>query len=163
MTPPDLRAVENNTLGGDVIRTLKIVPALIVFIGLGSAGFDAVETPKRLSLWPNGAPGSEARRKEPEVAKDYWVRNIHDPSIEVFLPPADRATGAGVVVVPGGGHRLLVYKAEGQEPAEFLNSLGVAAFALKHRLAREEGSTYSIERDVQGRCLPCAAPGAEPG
>ena len=132
-----------------MIRTLKIVPALIVFIGLGSAGFDAVETPKRLSLWPNGAPGSEARRKEPEVAKDYWVRNIHDPSIEVFLPPADRATGAGVVVVPGGGHRLLVYKAEGQEPAEYLNSLGVAAFALKHRLAREEGSTYSIERDAR--------------
>jgi hypothetical protein len=47
---------------------------------------------------------------------------------------ANNATGAGAVVVPGGGHRLLVYKAEGQEPAEFLNSLGVAAFALKHRL-----------------------------
>ena len=66
----------------------------------------------------------------------------------MYLPPPDKATGAGVIVVPGGGHRLLVFKAEGQEPAEFLNGLGVAAFALKHRLAREEGSTYTIERDA---------------
>ena len=51
--------------------------------------------------------------------------------------------------MPGGGHRLLVYKAEGQETAEFLNSLGVAAFALRHRFAREEGSTYSIEREAR--------------
>src|SRR5215831_15794374 len=101
----------------------------------------------RYSLWPNGAPGSEARKNEPEQAQDYWVKNVHDPSITVYLPPPDKATGAAVVVVPGGGHRLLVFKAEGLEPAEYLASLGVAAFALKYRLAREEGSTYSIEKD----------------
>jgi acetyl esterase/lipase len=54
-----------------------------------------------------------------------------------------------VVVVPGGGHRLLVFKAEGVEPAEYLASLGVAAFALKYRLAREDGSTYSIEKEAK--------------
>ena len=103
---------------------------------------------ERLSLWPNGAPGSAPRKSEPEQAKDYWVKNVHDPSVEVYLPPPDKATGAAVVVVPGGGHRLLVYDAEGREPAEFLANLGVAAFALKYRLAREEGSTYTIEGDA---------------
>jgi acetyl esterase/lipase len=103
---------------------------------------------ERLSLWPSGAPGSAARKSEPEQAKDYWVKNVHDPSVEVYLPPPDKATGAAVVVVPGGGHRLLVYNAEGREPAEFLANLGVAAFALKYRLAREEGSTYTIEGDA---------------
>ena len=103
---------------------------------------------ERLSLWPDGAPGSAARKSEPEQAKDYWVKNVHDPSVEVFLPPPDKATGAAVVVVPGGGHRLLVYNAEGREPAEFLANLGIAAFALKYRLAREEGSTYTIEGDA---------------
>jgi acetyl esterase/lipase len=103
---------------------------------------------ERISLWPNGAPGSAARKSEPEQAKDYWVKNVHDPSVEVFLPPPDTATGAAVVVVPGGGHRLLVYNAEGREPAEFLANLGIAAFALKYRLAREEGSTYTIEGDA---------------
>jgi acetyl esterase/lipase len=102
----------------------------------------------RVPLWPNGAPGSEARRTEPEIARDYWIRNIHDPSITVYLPPAGKATGAGVVIAPGGGHRLLVYEAEGKDPAEFLTGLGVAAFVLKYRLAREEGSPYRIERDA---------------
>lgn len=103
----------------------------------------------RISLWPNGAPGSEARRKEPEEAKDYWVKNIHDPSLTVYLPPKEKATGTGVVVIPGGGHRLLVFKAEGVDPAEYLNGLGIAAFVLKHRLQREEGSPYTIERDAR--------------
>jgi acetyl esterase/lipase len=104
---------------------------------------------ERISLWPDGAPGSQARKSEPEVAQEYWVKNVHDPSIEVYLPPPEKATGAAVVVVPGGGHRLLVFNAEGREPAQFLSGLGVAAFALKYRLAREEGSTYTIERDAR--------------
>lgn len=98
-----------------------------------------------IPLWPGGAPGSEKRRGEPEVARDYWVRNIHDPSLTAFLPPPDRATGTAVVIVPGGGHRELVFDAEGVDPAQYLASLGVAAFALKYRLAREEGSTYVLE------------------
>ena len=101
--------------------------------------------PQRVSLWPNGAPGSEARKNEPEQAKDWWVKNIHDPSITVWLPPKDKATGAGVVVAPGGGHRELVFNPEGRDAAVYLNSIGVAAFVLKYRLAREEGSPYSVE------------------
>lgn len=101
---------------------------------------------EQIPLWPNGAPGFESRRNEPEIAKDYWIRNIHNPSITVYLPPKEKATGAAVVICPGGGHRLLVFKAEGDDPARYLNSLGIAAFALKYRLAREEGSPYSLEK-----------------
>jgi acetyl esterase/lipase len=125
---------------------------LTVLAGLVSLALAAAAAPQdhpRVSLWPNGPPGSESRRHEAEVAQDYWVKNVQDPSITVFLPPPEKATGAAVVVVPGGGHRLLVYKAEGEEPAEFLAGLGIAAFALKYRLAREEGSTYTIEGDAR--------------
>ncbi len=106
----------------------------------------AQSTPVQLPLWPNGAPGFESRRAEPEQAKDYWVKNINNPSITVYLPPKEKATGAAVIICPGGGHRELVFNAEGRQPAEFLNSLGVAAFVLKYRLAREEKSPYSLDK-----------------
>ena len=126
---------------GLVVRLLAALSTLTVAA--------AQSKDERLSLWANGAPGSESRRQEPEVAKDWWVKNVHDPSITVFLPPPEKASGAAVVVVPGGGHRELVFNAEGRDPAQFLAGLGIAAFALKYRLAREEGSTYSIERDAR--------------
>ncbi len=101
--------------------------------------------PITIPLWEKGAPGFESRKDEPERAKDWWVKNIHNPSVTAFLPPKDKATGCAVVIAPGGGHRELVFNAEGVEAAQYLASLGVAAFALKYRLAREEGSPYKLD------------------
>lgn len=98
-----------------------------------------------IHLWPNGAPGFEDRRDEPELAQSYWVRNIHNPSITVFPAPKEKANGAAVLIVPGGGHRELVFGAEGVEPAKFLNDLGITCFVLKHRLPRETNSPYSLQ------------------
>ncbi len=104
---------------------------------------------EQIPLWPNGAPGSESRKNEPEQAKDWWVKNIHNPSVTVFLPAKEKATGAAVVICPGGGHRALVYNSEGRDAAVFLNSIGVAAFVLKYRLFREENSIYTLETTRQ--------------
>jgi acetyl esterase/lipase len=95
-----------------------------------------------IPLWERGAPGFESRRDEPEQHKDWWYKNIHNPSLTVFLPAAGKANGTAVIVAPGGGHRELVFDAEGVEPAQYLASLGVTAFALKYRLFRESGSPY---------------------
>jgi acetyl esterase/lipase len=109
--------------------------------------------PQSISLWADGAPGFENRRNEPEQAQSYWVRNIHNPSITAFFPAKEKANGATVLICPGGGHRELVYGAEGVEPARYLNDLGVTAFVLKYRLARETNSPYSLKvhplQDVQ--------------
>ncbi|MET3503528.1 acetyl esterase/lipase [Mucilaginibacter rubeus] len=114
----------------------------LVFLVLPFAG---VAQDIVIPLWPKGAPGFESRRNEPEQAKDYWVKNIHNPSLTVFLPPKDKANGAAVVICPGGGHRLLVYTAEGVDPAKYLNTLGVTVFVLKYRLGRDTLSPYKID------------------
>lgn len=101
-----------------------------------------------IPLWEGGAPGFESRRNEPEQAKDWWVKNIHNPSLTVFLPPADIANGTAVVICPGGGHSQLVFDAEGKDAALFFNKLGVAAFVLKYRLAREVFSPYTLDVHV---------------
>lgn len=119
---------------------------LTLFATAGFLSALAQSTPTVIPLWPKGAPGFEDRRSEPEQAKDYWIRNIHNPSITVYLPPKDKATGAAVVICPGGGHRELVFNAEGIQPAQYLNSIGVAAFVLKYRLSREANSPYSIDK-----------------
>ncbi len=104
---------------------------------------------QQVSLWEDGAPGYENKKDEPEQAQDYWVKNIHNPSITAYFPGKGKANGTAVLICPGGGHRLLVYNSEGRDAALFLNSLGVTAFVLKYRLFREEGSPYSLEKEVK--------------
>jgi acetyl esterase/lipase len=100
-------------------------------------------------LWPNGAPGFEDRKDIPEQAASYWVKNVNNPSITVFLPPKEKATGAAVVLCPGGGFRELGFVPEGIEAAKYFNSIGVAAFALKYRLPREPGSVFNMTHPRQ--------------
>ena len=110
----------------------------------------AAAEPPVVPLWPNGAPGSEAYAGQPEkyLEKDDHITrvyNIHNPSITVYLPHVNRATGVGVVVAPGGAHQYLAVGIEGEEIAHRLNAAGIAVFVLKYRLSRSEGSTYTIE------------------
>jgi acetyl esterase/lipase len=133
--------------------TFQMRSPLTILLGLALmllpfANF-AQQTGTIIPLWKNGPPGFEAKSKEAESAKDYWVKNIHNPSLEVFLPPAGTANGTAVVVCPGGGFRLLVYNAEGTEPAAYLAKLGITVFVLKYRLPREEGSPYSLEKALR--------------
>ncbi len=100
-------------------------------------------------LWAKGQPGHEALRDIPETAKDWWVRDINNPSLTVYTPPAGQNTGTAIIIVPGGGHQNLVFNAEGVAPGQYLQKLGVTAFALKYVLARPEGSPYTIEGDAQ--------------
>ena len=117
----------------------------------------AVDRGEEIKLWQQGAPGSEgiteAEVSKPSTNPKYskWPGNFtvtHYPSIYVFLPPKERATGAAMIVAPGGGHTQLVIEKEGWEFADWLNSNGIAAFVLKYRLARAPGSKYTLPEHV---------------
>jgi endo-1,4-beta-xylanase len=99
-------------------------------------------------LWPNGAPGSEGKTNDlviiPSASGERSIYQVHKPSITPFLPAPDKISGAAVIVIPGGGHRVLAYDHEGDFVAKALAERGIAAFVLKYRLARETNSTYKI-------------------
>ena len=127
------------------------IASLLFCLGLlTSAGGAAVAAaPQIIPLWAGDAPGSEGKTGNEKVrvteSGEHVVSNIHRPSITVYLPNPDKATGAAVLICPGGGHRELWMDHEGYNIAPWLAEQGVAAIILKYRLAREEGSTYTIE------------------
>lgn len=96
-----------------------------------------------LLIWPNGAPGSNEKNWPFKGYKQEWridsVSNkemaifVTEPTLQVFLPPKEKNTGAAVVVCPGGGYNIVVIGKEGYDIAKRLNELGIAAIVLKYR------------------------------
>ncbi len=116
---------------------------------LTATAANAQDSSVTIPLWQNGAPGFEKRKNESEQAKEWWVKHINNPSLTVFFPPKEKATGAAILICPGGGHKALVYTAEGVDAAKFLNNLGITAFVLKYRLYKEDSSVYTVENTKQ--------------
>jgi len=110
------------------------------------------ENPEEILLWPKGAPGSEGKTGKENVRVtekgEHVISSIHTPSITPYVPAADKANGAAIIIAPGGGHRELWIDHEGHNPARWFMERGVAAFVLKYRLARETNSTYTIDGDA---------------
>ena len=96
----------------------RFVLALALLVA--SANLAADE--KTILLWPDGAPNAKG------------TADADKPSLTIFLPPADKATGTGIIVAPGGGYSVLAIDHEGQQVARWLNSKGIAAFLLTYRL-----------------------------
>ena len=127
---------------------MKNLSALLL-LGFATASFAATDEPLVVPVWPGDAPGSEGqsapeKMRRTESDNERVVSSVHRPTLAVYLPTV-QATGAAVIVCPGGGHRELWMDHEGYNIARWLAARGVAAFVLKYRLAREEGSKYQID------------------
>jgi acetyl esterase/lipase len=145
---------------GERLRMSGVLGA-VALLGLTAAGVaQQAAVPTRPSpnphaevpLWANGAPGSEGKTA-PEVVTlinaegEHTVTSINSPSISPYLVRGVHAPVAAVIVAPGGGHSLLSIDHEGYDVAKYLSGHGVAAFVLKYRLAKDKGSTYTIDGD----------------
>lgn len=80
------------------------------------------QPPSPVPLWPGRVPGALG-----DAAEDR-------PNVTPYIPDAARATGAAILVFPGGGYQHLAVDKEGTQVARWLNSLGVAAFVVQYRL-----------------------------
>ncbi|HXQ80039.1 MAG TPA: alpha/beta hydrolase [Opitutaceae bacterium] len=119
-------------------------------LALAGFGLCLRAEPPAIRLWPGAAPGDKgALVEERDTTKpsDHLVAgrpvirtgNVSDPTITVYRPPADRNTGAAVVVCPGGGYNILALDLEGTEVCEWLSSIGVTGVLLKYRVPKREG------------------------
>jgi len=108
-----------------------------------------------ICLWPGRVPGETKEKSAPVITpagSDNVIRydEVTNPLIEVYTPEASNNKGAGVVVCPGGGYRILAYNKEGTEIAEWLNSLGYTAFVLQYRVPdKRDGALQDAQRALR--------------
>ena len=95
------------------IRKYSALAVVLLLLGACSLAVAQLQAPKNqvVLLWPDGAPGSEGKSGQETVRisseGDHVLSGVHQPSITLYLPAKERATGAGIVIIPGGGHREL--------------------------------------------------------
>jgi acetyl esterase/lipase len=132
------------------MKTPPLCALLLLGTALISSNCSGAEPSKVIDLWPDIAPGEKGNIGEEKdttkptdqlVAGKRVIRlgNISKPTISFYRPPADKDTGATVLVCPGGGYHILAMDLEGTEVCEWLNSIGVTAVLLKYRVPKREG------------------------
>ena len=102
------------------INSGLMIALLLLACAGGSRGESAIPSP--IELWPGGAPGATGTSDEDR------------PAVYPFLPPAEKNTGAAILVCPGGGFTTRAVDFEGVLVARWLNEHGIAAFVLRYRI-----------------------------
>jgi acetyl esterase/lipase len=115
---------------------------------------EAANKPLVVDVWPGKVPGDDAATIGEEKFIDIksapnvkWLTNVTKPTLTIYRPAKDKDTGAAVLICPGGGYHNLAWDLEGEEVADWLNSLGVTGIILKYRCPRRPG-------DVKGEPAP---------
>jgi acetyl esterase/lipase len=93
------------------------------------------------ALWPGLPPGDiagEVGEEKVETKGVKRVSNVTEPTITYFLSSSAKATGATVLVCPGGAYNILAIEHEGEDVCKWLNEIGVHAVLLKYRVPRRK-------------------------
>lgn len=115
--------------------------ALTCTVATPALALDDTMTPIAIPAQPNAIvlntgplPGATAKETWHSQYGSVFARNVTVATLTPFLPDPAKATGAAVIVAPGGGFRTLSMNNEGWDVAKALADKGVAAFVLKYRL-----------------------------
>jgi acetyl esterase/lipase len=99
----------------------------------------AVQAQRIVNLYPGNIPNSKKAelKNVPENPSEGLVRRVITPTLQMFLPDKDQASGTAIVICPGGGYSVIVYGGEGVMTAKEFVKKGVAAFVLQYRLPND--------------------------
>lgn len=120
---------------------------MLLFIGVCCVVSSVMAQKNSVLLFPKGAPGEVAKLTEKSSSEGDKIggepvlrmTDVSEPTITIYRAPDEVASGAAMVVCPGGGYNILAYDLEGTEICEWLNNIGVTAVLLKYRVPRREG------------------------
>lgn len=113
-----------------------------------------------IPLYRDSIPNARAIADEEKSDTDnngiVRISKVSRPTLTVYFPPKEKATGAAVIICPGGGYRILAISHEGHDVAKRFNEMGVAAFVLKYRIPddqtmmnKEIGPLQDAQRAIQ--------------
>ena len=102
-----------------------------------------------LPLWEKNIPNQNDFKVNEisDTTNAIRIKDITNPTIEVFLPSKVMMTGEAIVICPGGGYEYVVYDKEGSDIAKMLNAQGIVGIVLKYRLPK-------TENNIKGRLSP---------
>ncbi|GAB5348377.1 alpha/beta hydrolase [Alteriqipengyuania sp. 357] len=114
--------------------------------------------PEAIDLATGPLPDAENSESWHRQYGSEFARNVTEATLTPFLPDPARATGAAVIVAPGGGFRTLSMSNEGWEVAQALADRGVAAFVLKYRLNQTPADMAGFEQSMREMFAGAARP-----
>ena len=125
----------------------------------------AGQAPEQIELWPGKVPdepeniGPERTRMSPGLDKKQvevteptrMITDVSKPTITIYRPAKERNTGTGILICPGGGYWDLYWQLEGEEVANWVNSIGATGIILKYRVPRrpDEPKDLPARRPLQ--------------
>jgi acetyl esterase/lipase len=116
-----------------ILALAMAAPALAQFPSMTAQRIEPIVDPAAIPLYPAMKPGKVTERWNRIFGDQRVVRNVSVPTLTPVLPNPALATGAAVVVIPGGGFQFVSMDNEGWPVARWLADRGIAAFILKYR------------------------------
>ncbi|MCE7066377.1 alpha/beta hydrolase [Dyadobacter sp. CY326] len=129
---------------------MKKLTGLLIALALHAIPEKSMAQNEVINLWPEGkVPNYKTNSVEEKSVTDdsniLRISGVSVPTLTAFIVPKEKATGAAVMICPGGGYGILAASHEGSDFAKWFNDRGISAFVLKYRLPSEKTMTHQHE------------------
>jgi acetyl esterase/lipase len=129
---------------------MRKISAALIALSLSALSFQSMAQTEVINLWPDGKipnfkTSSVQEKSVTDASGILRISGVTVPTIAAYIAPKETATGAAVMICPGGGYGILAASHEGSDFAKWFNDRGISAFVLKYRLPNEKAMTHQHE------------------